>query len=69
MGNDYTAWKLLRKAASDWTVIDLPAIAGSPDDAVGRKVGESLWLARYGCKALVGIWHAVGERLWWLLFM
>ncbi|MEV7357078.1 hypothetical protein [Kitasatospora sp. NPDC091276] len=42
MGNGCTTWKLLRKAASDWTVIDLPAIADSSDDALGRKVGESL---------------------------
>ncbi|MEU3559712.1 hypothetical protein [Kitasatospora sp. NPDC006786] len=46
----------------------LPAIADSPDDVLGRKVGEPLWPARYGKKALAGIRRAVGERVWASLF-
>lgn len=60
---------LAGETASDWTIIDLPAIADSPDDALGRKVGQPLWPARYGHKALAGIRRAVGERVWWSLFM
>ncbi|WP_316521207.1 terminase large subunit domain-containing protein [Kitasatospora brasiliensis] len=59
---------LAGETASDWTIIDLPAIADSPDDALGRKVGEPLWPARYGKKALAGIRRAVGERVWASLF-
>jgi hypothetical protein len=54
--------------ASDWTVIDLPAIADAEDDALGRTVGAPLWPARYGRKALEKIRRAVGERVWWSLY-
>ncbi|MFJ2866435.1 terminase large subunit domain-containing protein [Kitasatospora sp. NPDC087314] len=60
---------LAGETASGWTIIDLPAVADSPDDALGRKLGEPLWPARYGKKALAGIRRAVGERVWWSLFM
>ncbi|MFF2821179.1 terminase large subunit domain-containing protein [Kitasatospora cineracea] len=59
---------LAGETASDWTIIDLPAIADSEDDALGRKIGEPLWPARYGRKALAAIRRAVGERVWWSLF-
>ncbi|WP_078855031.1 terminase large subunit domain-containing protein [Streptomyces sp. NRRL F-5135] len=54
--------------ASDWTILDLPAIADSEDDALGRPVGEPLWPLRYGRKALEKIRRAVGERVWWSLY-
>ncbi|MFD7639521.1 terminase large subunit domain-containing protein [Kitasatospora sp. NPDC059795] len=59
---------LTGETASDWIIIDLPALADSEDDALGRKVGEPLWPARYGRKALAAIRRAVGERVWWSLF-
>ncbi|MGW2845339.1 terminase large subunit domain-containing protein [Streptomyces sp. NPDC001274] len=54
--------------AADWTVLDLPAIADSEDDALGRSVGTPLWPVRYGRKALEKIRRAVGERVWWSLY-
>jgi predicted phage terminase large subunit-like protein len=30
-----------------WKIIDLPAIATSPNDPLGRKIGEALWPARF----------------------
>ncbi|MFE6872573.1 terminase large subunit domain-containing protein [Kitasatospora sp. NPDC057692] len=59
---------LAGETADDWTIIDLPAVADSDADALGRKAGEPLWPARYGHKALAGIRRAVGERVWWSLF-
>ncbi|WP_404974793.1 terminase large subunit domain-containing protein [[Kitasatospora] papulosa] len=54
--------------ASDWTILDLPAIADSPDDPLGREIGSPLWPRRYGLKALAKIRRSVGERVWWSLF-
>ncbi|NUS25040.1 MAG: terminase, large subunit [Streptomyces sp.] len=55
--------------ASDWTCIDLPAICDTEDDPLGRKIGQALWPIRYGRKALEKIRRAVGERVWWSLYM
>ena len=55
--------------ADDWIRLDLPAICDSPDDPLGRKIGQALWPVRYGRKALEKIRKAVGERVWWSLFM
>jgi hypothetical protein len=60
---------LAGETASDWTVIDLPAYADSEDDPLGRPLGAPLWPKRYGRKALAKIRRAVGERVWWSLFM
>jgi hypothetical protein len=54
--------------ASDWTILDLPAIADSADDPLGREIGSPLWPLRYGRKALAKIRRSVGERVWWSLF-
>ncbi|MFI9194160.1 terminase large subunit domain-containing protein [Streptomyces californicus] len=54
--------------ASDWTILDLPAIADSEDDPLGRQIGRPLWPVRYGLKALAKIRRSVGERVWWSLF-
>jgi len=64
------AGKLLQgEDADDWTILDLPAICDSEDDPLGRKIGEALWPVRYGRKALAKIRRAVGERVWWSLYM
>lgn len=55
--------------AADWTILDLPAICDSEDDALGREIGQPLWPIRYGRKALEKIRRAVGERVWWSLYM
>lgn len=54
--------------ASDWTILDLPAIADSEEDPLGREIGRPLWPVRYGLKALAKIRRSVGERVWWSLF-
>ncbi|MCX4606831.1 terminase family protein [Streptomyces anulatus] len=54
--------------ADDWTILDLPAIADSEDDPLGREIGRPLWPVRYGLKALAKIRRSVGERVWWSLF-
>jgi hypothetical protein len=54
--------------ADDWIRLDLPAICDSDDDPLGRTIGQALWPARYGRKALEKIRKAVGERVWWSLF-
>lgn len=54
--------------ADDWTILDLPAIADSDDDVLGRAIGEPLWPVRYGRRALEKIRRAVGERVWWSLY-
>jgi hypothetical protein len=55
--------------ADDWIRLDLPAICDTEDDPLGRKIGEALWPLRYGRKALEKIRRAVGERVWWSLYM
>ncbi|MEU0837207.1 terminase family protein [Streptomyces sp. NPDC005969] len=54
--------------AADWTILDLPALADSEDDPLGRPIGAPLWPLRYGRKALAKIRRSVGERVWWSLF-
>lgn len=55
--------------ADDWIRLDLPAICDTEDDPLGRKIGQALWPLRYGRKALEKIRRAVGERVWWSLYM
>lgn len=55
--------------ADDWIRLDLPAICDSDDDPLGRDIGRPLWPVRYGLKALEKIRRAVGERVWWSLYM
>lgn len=63
------AGKLLAgEDADDWTILDLPALADSPDDPLGRDIGQPLWPLRYGLQALAKIRRAVGERVWWSLY-
>ncbi|NUS82801.1 MAG: terminase, large subunit [Streptomyces sp.] len=54
--------------AENWTILDLPAVCDSPDDPLGRKMGQALWPLRYGLKALAKIRKAVGERVWGSLY-
>jgi hypothetical protein len=55
--------------AEDWTILDLPALCDSEDDPLGREIGAALWPRRYARKALAKIRRAVGERVWWSLYM
>ncbi|MDX2658375.1 terminase family protein [Streptomyces scabiei] len=64
------AGKILQgEDADDWICLDLPAVCDSEDDPLGRAIGQPLWPLRYGLKALHKIRRAVGERVWWSLFM
>ncbi|MFG3157259.1 terminase large subunit domain-containing protein [Streptomyces sp. NPDC048219] len=69
--NDLAGRILTQDAARDsarWTVINLPAIADSADDALGRALGEPLWPERFGLEHLQDFRDEVGERGWWALY-
>lgn len=53
---------------NEWTVINLPAIANSNDDYMGRTVGAPLCAERFDLKALEDIRRAVGPRSWSALY-
>ncbi|WP_107500573.1 terminase large subunit domain-containing protein [Streptomyces sp. sk226] len=62
------AGRILQSGAEDWTVINLPAIAMTADDPLGRNVGDPLWPERFQRKHLDRFKSAVGERGWWALY-
>ncbi len=66
---DDLAGRVLAEEADRWTVIDLPALALSENDALGRPIGGALWPERYDEAALAEIRRSVGERVWWSLYM
>ncbi|GAA3838652.1 phage terminase large subunit [Streptomyces coacervatus] len=66
---DDLAGRVLADEGDRWTVIDLPALALSEDDALGRPIGTALWPERYDTDALAEIRRSVGERVWWSLYM
>ncbi|MEU2453921.1 terminase family protein [Streptomyces sp. NPDC012765] len=69
--NDLAGRILTQDSARDtarWTVINLPAVADSPDDALGRRIGEPLWPERFGLDHLQDFRDEVGERGWWALY-
>ncbi|MCY0961624.1 terminase large subunit domain-containing protein [Streptomyces sp. H27-H5] len=65
---DDLAGRVLADEGSRWTHIDLPALALSENDALGRPVGGPLWPQRYDEAALAEIRRSVGERVWWSLY-
>lgn len=54
--------------ASRWRVINLPALAETDDDPLGRRRGEALWPERYDEEALAEIRRRVGGRVWNALY-
>jgi predicted phage terminase large subunit-like protein len=52
---------------SEWTVIDLPALA-LEDDPLGRKPGEALWPDRFPVPALEKIREEIGPRYFGALY-
>ncbi|MEU1015329.1 terminase family protein [Streptomyces sp. NPDC005898] len=66
---DDLAGRVLADEGDRWTVIDLPAVALSADDALQRPIGAPLWPERYDAEALAEIRRSVGERVWWSLYM
>lgn len=65
---DDLSGRLLETEGDEWTVLDLPALAMSDDDPLGRQPGEALWQERYGIDDLTRIRKGVGERVWWSLY-
>ncbi len=53
---------------SEWTVINLPAVAESNEDFMGRSAGEPLCPERFDLKSLEDIKRAVGSRSWSALY-
>lgn len=66
--DDDLSGRLLKEEPEDWIVIDLPAIAFSDHDPIGRQPGEALWPDRYSAEDYARIRKSVGERVWWSLY-
>ncbi|MFF3547057.1 terminase large subunit domain-containing protein [Streptomyces platensis] len=66
--DDDLSGRLLKEEPEDWIVIDLPALALTDDDPLGRKPGEALWPDRYSADDYARIRKSVGERVWWALY-
>jgi len=65
---DDLSGRILATEPENWTLIDLPALALSDDDPLGRQVGEALWPEQYDADELARTHRAVGERVWWALY-
>jgi len=65
---DDLSGRLLKEEPEDWIVIDLPALALSADDPLGRQPGEALWPERFNAEDYARIRKSVGERVWWSLY-
>ncbi|MEW2187776.1 terminase family protein [Streptomyces cellulosae] len=66
--DDDLSGRLLKEEPEDWIVIDLPAIALTDNDPLGRQPGEALWPERYNADDYARIRKSVGERVWWALY-
>ncbi|MGY5127287.1 terminase large subunit domain-containing protein [Streptomyces nigrescens] len=66
--DDDLSGRLLKEEPEDWIVIDLPALALSDDDPLGRAPGEALWPDRFTAEDYARIRKSVGERVWWSLY-
>jgi hypothetical protein len=62
------AGRILQNGADGWTVLNLPAIALSEGDPLGRQIGEPLWPERFRRSHLARFKKDVGERGWWALY-
>jgi hypothetical protein len=51
-----------------WTVLHLPALAESPSDPLGRKIGEALWPSNFSVETLEQIRSSVGSRVFQCLY-
>jgi hypothetical protein len=66
---DDLAGRILATERDAWRVIDLPAIADSPDDPLGRTPGQALWPQRYDVTHHAKTRKRVGERVWAALYL
>ncbi|WP_031031737.1 MULTISPECIES: terminase large subunit domain-containing protein [unclassified Streptomyces] len=60
--------QILDTEPENWTLIDLPALALSDTDPLGRQPGQALWPEQYDEEELARTKRAVGERVWWALY-
>ncbi|WP_055693727.1 terminase large subunit domain-containing protein [Streptomyces prasinopilosus] len=65
---DDLSGRILATEPENWTLIDLPALALSDDDPLGRQPGQALWPDQYDEEELARTRRAVGERVWWALY-
>ncbi|QLJ06728.1 terminase, large subunit (plasmid) [Streptomyces sp. NEAU-sy36] len=65
---DDLSGRILATEPENWTLIDLPALALSDQDPLGRKPGQALWPEQYDEEELARTRRAVGERVWWALY-
>lgn len=65
---DDLSGRILENEPENWTLIDLPALAMSDTDPLGRQPGEALWPEQYDADELARTRRAVGERVWWALY-
>lgn len=54
----------MHTGGEQWDVVNLPAVACSPDDPLGRDIGEALWPKWFPRPALDSIKSVIGEREW-----
>jgi phage terminase large subunit-like protein len=55
------------ESADQWDVVELPALADSDDDPLGRELGEPLWAARFDRDALEAV-RVMSDRYWMALY-
>lgn len=65
---DDLSGRILATEPENWTLIDLPALALSDADPLGRQPGQALWPEQYDEEELARTRRAVGERVWWALY-
>ncbi|MFM9373262.1 terminase large subunit domain-containing protein [Streptomyces sp. Da 82-17] len=65
---DDLSGRILATEPENWILIDLPALALSETDPLGRQVGDALWPEQYDAAELARTKRAVGERVWWALY-
>lgn len=65
--DDLTGRVLASPGATDWTVLELPALAGQ-NDQLGREEGDALWPAWYPRQALDALRADIGERAFQALY-
>jgi len=65
---DDLSGRILATEPENWTLIDLPALALSDTDPLGRAPGQALWPEQYDEEELARTRKAVGERVWWALY-
>jgi len=58
----------MHSGGEQWEIVNLPALATSPFDPLGRKLGEALWPEWYDEAALEAIHSSLGERDWMSLY-